>query len=152
MQSAANLNIPGEQRNHVVSDYWNHDTRWKVESSCRPRYLLLFAGKRVLPTGQRLDIPNWALTTHETFSVQFVRTNMLSPQVNPPHNLWLTVWKFKGPMRASLLVWLLLHDGLPTAELLWKRKILSSLRCCWCNQTSQSIIHLLRDCTWTKGF
>lgn len=61
-------------------------------------------------------------------------------------NIWEIIWKFKGPMLASLNLWMMLHGGLPTAQFLRKRKMLTSPLCTWCQQNEQSAIHLLRDC------
>lgn len=64
---------------------------------------------------------------------------------------WKRVWKFKGPTKASYTLWMGLHRALPTASLLWRRHVLSSLVCTWCNGVEQTPLHLLRDCVLSRA-
>lgn len=61
-------------------------------------------------------------------------------------NVWIKIWQFRGPIRASITLWMLLHGGLPTIEFLWKRGIMDSPLCRWCERGTQSTLHLLHDC------
>lgn len=66
----------------------------------------------------------------------------------PPddRSFWLRLWQFKGPVRASLTLWTIARDVLPTRSLLCRRRILPDASCCCCSEATQTTLHLLRDC------
>lgn len=96
------------------------------------------------------DIPNWSSAKSGTFSIASLCHLWLLD-----HTTWCyahrnRIWKFKGPLRASLTLWIVLYGALPTTELLWKRDIIVSLLCQRYKQRIKSSLHILRDCPSTK--
>lgn len=45
-----------------------------------------------------------------------------------------------------MIVWSILHDGIATADFLWRRGIVHSPNCPVCNHPIHSRLHMLRDC------
>lgn len=70
-------------------------------------------------------------------------------EVNDHFN-WKLLWKFKGPMRASLFLWFASKGALTTRELLYARGIGDTDTCPICHQRAETIIHVLRDCVWNR--
>lgn len=93
-----------------------------------------------------VDKPRWKLSQHGEFSSASYRSYMtrnITANMNFP---WKKLWKFKGPMRSSLTMWMSLQRALPTAELLWRRSIIPSPVWNRCYQQTQTTIHALRNC------
>ncbi|KAL4316715.1 hypothetical protein AHAS_Ahas15G0312800 [Arachis hypogaea] len=59
---------------------------------------------------------------------------------------WLWLWKARVPEKLRLLVWLCLHDAVPTQYLRFQRHLSSSSLCTRCNQLLETILHCFRDC------
>ncbi|XP_057755722.1 uncharacterized protein LOC130974897 [Arachis stenosperma] len=59
---------------------------------------------------------------------------------------WLWLWKARVPEKLRLLVWLCLHDAVPTQYLHFRRHLSSSSLCTRCNQLPETILHCFRDC------
>lgn len=54
------------------------------------------------------------------------------------------------PSRASFTFWSVLHDALPTAHFLWRRRITASPLCQRCSLHDETQLHVLRDCVFTR--
>lgn len=57
------------------------------------------------------------------------------------------IWKFKGPTRGSLLLWVAAHARLKTTAHLWERHVLAEPNCRICREDYELSLHALRDCT-----
>lgn len=127
--------VPVDLLSMLVHDVWCLRLGWRLEvlNGLLPLLILHLLEQHRLP-GQLTagDRPGWSLSRSGVFSTHSLRKIMQSPHVSPTFH-WRCLWKFQGPSRASLTLWILLHDALPTFELLWKRGILRSPQCPWCN-------------------
>lgn len=59
---------------------------------------------------------------------------------------WNWIWKIPCPQKIRFFIWLAKHERLPTNEYRVKLGLSSTDLCLRCNQHSESIIHVLRDC------
>lgn len=96
------------------------------------------------------DTPFWGLTGNGLFSSASLRRFVQDAPRIPQHIPWRRVWTFSGPTRQSFTIWASLHQALPTASLLWRRRILPSPLCDWCTGAVQTPLHLLRDCSFSR--
>lgn len=90
--------------------------------------------------------PIWSQSSHGQFSTNSCKQLMEQPTAHVEDIPWPLIWRFRGPLRTSMTVWTALHGGLPTANFLNRRDILSSSHCSICSYYDQSPIHVLRDC------
>jgi hypothetical protein len=60
--------------------------------------------------------------------------------------IWTMIWRLKGPERVRAFVWLVKHGRLLTNERK-HRMGLGSDRCDYCFDCTETILHVLRDCT-----
>lgn len=63
---------------------------------------------------------------------------------------WTDVWRFKGLIRHSLLLWFVRYDCLPTKQLLRCQGICSEDICSLCGVVMESTLYVLRDCRWPQ--
>ena len=62
------------------------------------------------------------------------------------------VWKTETPPKVQFLLWLCLHDSLPTTEVLSSRGLILDPMCKMCNRDYETIKHLLKGCEVTHNF
>lgn len=60
-------------------------------------------------------------------------------------NQWRAIWKLAVPEKEKIFLWRAAHDLLPTAENLWKKKVLQEPTCQICCCSMESISHALLD-------
>lgn len=68
-----------------------------------------------------------------------------------PNSNWSWIWRLKVPLICVLLVWLVVHDSLPTNACRFRRAMASSATCALCNEGDETVLHCLRDCRHAKG-
>ncbi|GLU02389.1 hypothetical protein SLE2022_196410 [Rubroshorea leprosula] len=59
------------------------------------------------------------------------------------------LWKTSAPSKVSAFCWQLIHDKIPSKDMLAKCRILSAntnLNCCWCNFSIETSNHLFVNC------
>ncbi|XP_016168284.1 uncharacterized protein LOC107610797 [Arachis ipaensis] len=66
------------------------------------------------------------------------------------HDNWLWVWRLYIPEKYKFLIWLSLHNAIPTAEFHLGRGLALSSTCHQCQNGSKSILHCLRECPSAK--
>ncbi|XP_015966728.1 uncharacterized protein LOC107490459 [Arachis duranensis] len=66
------------------------------------------------------------------------------------HDRWLWVWRLHIPEKYKFLIWLSLHNAIPTAEFRLGRGLALSSTCHRCQNGSKSILHCLRECPSAK--
>ncbi|CAN1802249.1 Putative ribonuclease H protein At1g65750 [Linum perenne] len=64
--------------------------------------------------------------------------------------LWKECWKWRGPNRIRLFLWLATQEKLLTNKERCKRNMTTSESCEYCHLSSESVGHVLRDCTFAK--
>ena len=63
---------------------------------------------------------------------------------------WSWIWKLKIPEKFKLLIWLACHNANPTLSLLHHRHIAPSATCSRCGEDDETLLHCLRDCSFSK--
>ncbi|XP_016178767.1 uncharacterized protein LOC107621248 [Arachis ipaensis] len=66
------------------------------------------------------------------------------------HDNWLWIWRLHIPEKYKFLIWLSLHNAIPTAEFRLGRGLALSSTCQRCQNGSESILHCLRECPSAK--
>ncbi|XP_016171319.1 uncharacterized protein LOC107613713 [Arachis ipaensis] len=66
------------------------------------------------------------------------------------HDNWLWVWRLHIPEKYKFLIWLNLHNAIPTAKFRLGRGLALSSTCHRCQNGSKSILHCLRECPSAK--
>ena len=62
---------------------------------------------------------------------------------NHDQNLWRFIWKLAIPEKVKIFLWRAAHDLLPTAENLWKKKVLQEPMCQSCYCHVETVSHAL---------
>lgn len=60
--------------------------------------------------------------------------------------IWDTIWKWKGPQRIRVLLWLVCHEALITNDLRARRGLSLTGDCHRCGDQPERVLHSLRDC------
>lgn len=68
----------------------------------------------------------------------------------PQNEDWKWVWRTSAPAKVQLLIWLILHDALPTNDLRYRRGLASHAGCQRCSGNGEHILHVLRDCPHSR--
>ncbi|MED6205429.1 hypothetical protein PIB30_118394 [Stylosanthes scabra] len=63
---------------------------------------------------------------------------------------WLWIWKLRIPEKIKTLIWLCLHEALPTNVFRFNRGVVSSMLCSRCNLYPETVLHCLRDCPMAR--
>lgn len=64
--------------------------------------------------------------------------------------VWHNIWRLEGSPRDSLLLWLIAHDSMKTATLLWQRRAITDPGCNLCGELVEDTLHAVRDCRYTS--
>lgn len=63
---------------------------------------------------------------------------------------WIWIWKLRCSQKIRLFIWLTVHGKLLTNQYKAKISVLNTDVCSRCDQQSESIIYMLRDCPKSK--
>ena len=61
-------------------------------------------------------------------------------------SLWSQLWKATIPNKIKIFSWRACLDIFPTQDNLIRRRVLESARCCFCQQETESVLHVLWSC------
>ncbi|KAK4252645.1 hypothetical protein QN277_014390 [Acacia crassicarpa] len=101
----------------------------------------------VLGAGQ--DVLMWGASSNGTFSVTTAYNIIVNPDPSLFHPGFKLIWKWSGAERVRVFMWLAFHDRLPTN--VWRsRWSISSPLCNFCDGQEESVMHILRDCSYAK--
>ncbi|KAK2405415.1 hypothetical protein QL285_054655 [Trifolium repens] len=64
---------------------------------------------------------------------------------------WSWLWRLPAPEKIKFLFWTMLHNALPTREMLSHRGIINNNLCPRCNNNVETLLHCLRDCIFVKS-
>jgi hypothetical protein len=67
-------------------------------------------------------------------------------------NVWRMVWKLKVPPKIKVFWWRVLHEFIPSRQILHRRHIEPIAHCEVCGSDSESMRHVLVDCSIAKTF
>lgn len=69
--------------------------------------------------------------------------NFIIRNFTPPARSWLSIWRLPAPEKVQLLIWLIVHDALPTNKLRYERKLSSNPLCTTCGFSVESWWHAI---------
>ncbi|KAH9671011.1 putative reverse transcriptase/RNA-dependent DNA polymerase [Citrus sinensis] len=75
--------------------------------------------------------------------INFLDTPSCSEQ---PANQWSIIWSMSLPEKINIFIWRAVKNILPTAENLWRRKIVPQLECQICGISMETVGHALVEC------
>ena len=78
-------------------------------------------------------------------SIDSHRVNLVESKI------WALIWKIKLPQKIWTFIWILLHDCLPTLQLLKIRGISDDKLCPMCNYEEESASHLFLLCPFARA-
>ena len=64
---------------------------------------------------------------------------------------WTWIWKLRIPEKFKLLIWLICHNAVPTLSLMHHRNMAPSATCSRCGEEDETVLHCLRDCSFSKS-
>ena len=102
---------------------------------------------------QACDSLMWAYSKNGSFSIQ--AAYLIARGLNPLNLDTLSfkwVWKSETLPKIQFLIWLCLHDSLPTAHVLGSRGLILDPLCKLCNKHYETIEHLFRGCEVAHQF
>ncbi|CAN1826391.1 Putative ribonuclease H protein At1g65750 [Linum perenne] len=92
----------------------------------------------------------WGLERTGPFTIRSAY-NLICQAENPPDlGIWKVLWSWKGPNRIRLFLWLAVKDKLLTNDGRVRRGLSQEAQCTRCNDGSETISHLLRNCSFAK--
>lgn len=97
-------NVPVDQHHYTVRQYWSHQDGWHLHLlvDLLPQSIMDQLSLNTPAPPGTADAPRWNQTDSGLFSVKSAENMRLPATHDSPHNLWRTIWRFKGPPRASL--------------------------------------------------
>ena len=102
---------------------------------------------------QNSDSLMWAYSKNGSFSIQ--AAYLIERGLNPLNSISLSfkcVWKTDTFPKIQFLIWLCLHNSLPTTYVLGSRGLNLDTMCKVCNKIFETIEHLFKGCEFTLQF
>ena len=72
--------------------------------------------------------------------------------LNPPTFSASWIWKLNAPQKIRIFLWLCSYNSIPVREVLGSRGLTIDHSCPLCNNHSESIIHIFRECQSSVSF
>ncbi|QHO25231.1 Putative ribonuclease H protein [Arachis hypogaea] len=91
----------------------------------------------------------WGLSSDGQFSIKTAYQNLRDTQATP-NKIFQLVWTWKGPERVRTFLWLVIHNAILTNVERSRRHLTTDNACPRCRQHEESILHLLRDCSYAR--
>ncbi|KAA3460139.1 reverse transcriptase [Gossypium australe] len=92
----------------------------------------------------------WARSGSGSFSIRSAYWALKENSWRPKDDDWKIVWKYKGPQRVKIFLWLVVNQKLLTNSERSRRGINHSSACPRCGQDPEDTMHVLRDCLMAK--
>lgn len=111
-----------------------------------------------LPECHEEDLWLWSHTNNGDFSVSscYKLALSLAPDVSsdlmgPHSSIWTRIWDLETPNKVKFFAWRVASDVLPVRRRLCDRNIPITDACPCCQDGIESVLHLLRDCSFAKS-
>ncbi|KAJ1407482.1 Reverse transcriptase zinc-binding domain [Sesbania bispinosa] len=141
------VHIADTQR--IIKELW-HDGGWDFSKLYKvlPEVIQSYICTIPIPptASDDLDTWSWWVSADRKYSSRsgylwLQELNGAMPRPGP----WSWLWCIKAHEKVRFLLWLLLHNSLPTRTLLKDRNIAPDATCSCCNSYEESALHCLRD-------
>ncbi|KAK4257313.1 hypothetical protein QN277_006916 [Acacia crassicarpa] len=131
----------------IINGAWDYAQLGSIVSCDIIRRLFAFPPPSV-DAGNDLMI--WGGSRTGIFSVKSAYHFIEKPNEMLAHPCFKLLWKWQGAERIRTFMWLAFQNKLPTNE--WRSKwSSSSALCSYCNSQVESLIHILRDCSFARN-
>ncbi|QHO15365.1 Putative ribonuclease H protein [Arachis hypogaea] len=94
------------------------------------------------------DTLTWELTNDGEFAVSSAYS-ALAQHEEEQDQVWTLIWRWKGPHRIKVFLWMVVHKKILTAKRR-ARMFQKNPSCHKCDSVKESVLHVLRDCPWTS--
>ncbi|CAN1149058.1 Putative ribonuclease H protein At1g65750 [Linum perenne] len=134
-----------------VADYTNSDEQWDVEkltSVLSLDQVSLVVGKTPPRAESGEDQWVWGGETNGHFSIRSAYKLIYTQANSIAHDRWKLCWKWKGPNRIRHFLLLTIQEKLLTNSERVKRHMTSNADCDHYHHQAETVIHVLRDCTF----
>ncbi|KAH1074811.1 hypothetical protein J1N35_027139 [Gossypium stocksii] len=92
----------------------------------------------------------WARSSSGAFSIRSAYWALKEPSWNPSNKQWKTIWKYLGPQRVIVFLWLAVQQRLLTNSERVRMGISQSMSCALCGCAFEDLSFALRDCPSAK--
>ncbi|KAA3461669.1 LINE-1 reverse transcriptase isogeny [Gossypium australe] len=92
----------------------------------------------------------WARSGSGSFSVRSAYWALKENTWSPKDDIWKLIWKYQGPQRVCLFLWIVAKQRLFTNSERVRRGIGQSSAYPQCGHDNEDIMHVLRDCLTSK--
>ncbi|CAN1127411.1 Putative ribonuclease H protein At1g65750 [Linum perenne] len=96
------------------------------------------------------DVWVWGASSDGKFSIKSAYNLIHNQPESLAPDFWSSVWCWRGPNRIKFFLWLVIHGRLLTNVARQKRKMTDNASCPLCDNTEETIEHVLRDCRFAK--
>ncbi|KAL4393368.1 hypothetical protein AHAS_Ahas02G0045000 [Arachis hypogaea] len=142
--------------NSLVWEWTDNEGEWDLSKLKQALPSQIIDKIRAIPPPnleQEQDTMGWMHSPDGDFSVASTY-KLLAGWTEPKSSIWDEIWKWKGPQKNKIFMWLTMHQRIPTKERM--KKICGGNGCCHhCPDKEENILHVLRDCPkvsriWTQ--
>lgn len=145
---------PGLQPNALVADFIDGDNQWREDMVTH--YFSSEAAERILrtplPRNPRQDALIWQFDKHGNYSVKSghqVAVRLKFPGLPSCSDIsktqWRVIWAADIPEKMKIFMWRAAQNMLPTANNLWKKKMVRTPVCQRCCCKSEDAFHALME-------
>lgn len=133
-----------------INQVWDSGT-WKFSNMATqlPDDIKDFISQMVVPSHIIPDMPDrwiWSGNSRGTYSAASGYRWLLSiSRTFHEDEDWRWEWRASAPAKVQLLLWLILHDALPTNDLRLRRGLTMNGGCQRCSGSREHTLHVLRD-------
>ncbi|KAE8676706.1 hypothetical protein F3Y22_tig00111582pilonHSYRG00736 [Hibiscus syriacus] len=120
-----------------------------IEDDLKPQALSHIKNIHPPPINAGPDRIYWKEDSKRCFSVRSVFTTLDKMNWADTNIDWKLIWKLKC-QRIRGFLWLAIQDKLLTNKVRSNRHFGSDRKCSTCNHTSETLLHILRDCPTTR--
>ncbi|KAA3453419.1 reverse transcriptase [Gossypium australe] len=92
----------------------------------------------------------WACTESGSFTIRSAYRSLKENTWRPKDDNWNIIWKYQGPQRVRIFLWLVASQRVLTNSERFRRGFGQSSACSRCGHNLEDIMHALRDCPTAK--
>ncbi|CAN1777535.1 Putative ribonuclease H protein At1g65750 [Linum perenne] len=146
-------NIEDIDLDATVAEMINHQGQWdfsKFLTFLSAEGLDLVAGMSAPQREAGDDEWVWGEEANGKFSIRSAYNLIHSAETSRSPEFWRQIWNWKGPNKIRHFIWLAAHDRLLTNHARKRRNLTEDTRCHWCLHPDETVIHVLRDCSFAQ--
>ncbi|CAN1311979.1 Putative ribonuclease H protein At1g65750 [Linum perenne] len=141
------------QMTDSVADFVTSDGQWDIDrlSSSLPINAVDLVVGMTLPREDRgEDQWVWGEESHGRFSIRSAYRLICNQPALNFLDPWKSVWRWKGPNRIRVFLWLAVQDRLLTNKIRARRHMTTDAACPRCRLEEEDTSHVLRDCAFAR--